>query len=454
MLIIWGTATGVTISYSSMCPPSLQQQGAGNTSHGNASIIGKSAGTSTGYHPAYRENSMIGFLPVPSSLYPGLATSTQMSVPGRGFWQPVASSLEINQQQVFNGGEKIFQALSKQDTQFPSNNGETTELITRTTSAHLQHPVSSNSFVAPLDLESQNIFGPNHSDLQSNIHGLPFYTTLGSRLFPPNVQLADESFCHEDASTYNSTPHFSVHTSHLVPSISRQPPLAMWNGSSTQKSPSQKTPARKSARSTSNGRSRPPTTPTSTKVSKRSSGVKLNTPRTPRPTRPGNRRLLVHELRLLMRFYPIAKPSTPLLSSDEELEKWFDSWAISSYNEDLYKSWARFRNENSTAAERVLYRQSVDEYEATVANYPTAMRAWNKRNDVAARHDSNLKAAQEAQSKEWGETGEEKREKWRLHGLNARDAAEVESWLKPIRDHRLQREGQAAKEPAQADTED
>ncbi|CZR54014.1 uncharacterized protein PAC_03897 [Phialocephala subalpina] len=158
----------------------------------------------------------------------------------------------------------------------------------------------------------------------------------------------------------------------------------------------------------------------------------------PRPERPGKRALLAHEVRLLKRFFPIAKPSTPHLSTNEELEIWFDSWAIVSYNEDLYKSWERFRNENSTAAEKSLYGQSVDEHEAAVANFPIAMRAWNKHNNVSARHDSNLKAAQEAQIEEWGETEEGKREKWRLHGLNAKDAAEVATWLKPMRDQRLQ----------------
>lgn len=350
--------TGRKFSYSSIYPPSVQQQGAGYTSYGDTSIISKPAELSTGYFHAHRESAIPGFLAASSSFYPGLVTSTQISGPNGVFLQPTAYSPQMNQPQVFNGVEYAFETLGEKEMRFLSNHSQSIGLTAPTTSGHLQDPVLSNSFVSPLDPGSWNIFGPNYLDIQPIMHGLPPYTSLEFRSFPPNVQLVDQSFRGDEALEDHPTQSLAVSASYSVPSTPRHPP-PLWSGSSSQTCPSRKTPAQTSARSSSNGRSRPPTTLTPTKVTKRSSGVKLGTPRTPRPKRPGNRKLLAHELRLLMRLYLIVKPSTPLLSTNEELEKWFDSWATASYNEDLYKSWARFQNEHSTAVEKDLSEVSI-----------------------------------------------------------------------------------------------
>ncbi|KAE8446388.1 hypothetical protein EG329_011993 [Mollisiaceae sp. DMI_Dod_QoI] len=162
------------------------------------------------------------------------------------------------------------------------------------------------------------------------------------------------------------------------------------------------------------------------RIQKRISGVPLNTPSPPRPQPPGNRKLLAHEIKILRNFFLIVEPFRPPLNGDEDLEKWYSSWTNENLDINLYTMWSSFLKEASTPAELNLRRQSIDNHQIQVANYPKACRTWNKKAAKAARVDSRALAAQKAQLEEWGNNDEERRRKWRLEGLSSEDAARID----------------------------
>lgn len=171
-------------------------------------------------------------------------------------------------------------------------------------------------------------------------------------------------------------------------------------------------------------------------VVKRSHGVALSTPRAQRPKHPGNRKLIAHELRALRQFFTLTEPALPAFDHDVDLDNWYDSWAADLYDAEMYKKWACFLRKDSNEA-----------YEISVTNYQKALRGWNKRNRIAARSDPQMKAAQDAQIEEWGETPEERRQKGRVENMNAEDAAAVDKWQDPMRQLRLQGREQNLRSP-------
>ncbi|KUJ08407.1 uncharacterized protein LY89DRAFT_676827 [Mollisia scopiformis] len=95
-----------------------------------------------------------------------------------------------------------------------------------------------------------------------------------------------------------------------------------------------------------------------------------------RPTEPGNRKLLKHELKLLESFYLIIEPLNAPMRGHRQLESWCWSWSIVKYNSTIHNEWCVYLVANSTAEEEAMVGESHKEHERAKANWKKDFAAY------------------------------------------------------------------------------
>ncbi|KUJ08408.1 uncharacterized protein LY89DRAFT_676828 [Mollisia scopiformis] len=124
-----------------------------------------------------------------------------------------------------------------------------------------------------------------------------------------------------------------------------------------------------------------------------------------RPTLPGLRKLLPHEIELLKSFYPTVETKVPAKvrpQSDEDFQKWCWGWSAGlKFNRDVHNQWCNFVTLLSSPMQVALRNESLTDHQSKEQEYDKAFgrwRAYQRKVAIAKKAEREAAASEQRQS--------------------------------------------------------